>query len=489
VRRVTLLVAVLAVLVSAAGLAERAESQTVGLGDVVISQFYAHGGDAGASYANDYIELHNRTGGTINLTGWSVQTAASGQNIGETAALRANLNGTLAAGQFLLIQGASGGAGGAALPTPDANGAALVPQGGKIALLTTQTALNCNPGTTTCDLSNVIDILGYGATDFFLGSGPAPTSTTQLAVLRGDGGCLSNFNNSTDFAQGLPNPRNTATAASVCVLPDVAPSVVSTNPVAGATGVALNANIVITFSEAVNVFGTPAINCSLSGAHASLLNSEPAIVTLNPDVDFVLNETCTVTVTKTFFADMDANDPPDTMAADYIFSFSTGAGGGGGSSAGNLTTAVNVLQPEAPCLLLSTSQVNYGTLPFSSPLATSTGNANVTVSSCSTQPEDILVKGTDAVSSTSPASWDLTAIPGSGNMCNAPADGVNEYGQRVSGGGGNSISLSLDNQTYFSGLAASADVNAQLQIFMPCSGSNGAGETMSAVITFTAVQP
>ena len=49
---------------------------------------------------------------------------------------------------------------------------------------------------------------------------------------------------------------------------DAAPSIVSTTPANGATGVATNANVVITFSENVNVTGSQfGISCTISGTH------------------------------------------------------------------------------------------------------------------------------------------------------------------------------------------------------------------------------
>ena len=45
-------------------------------GGVVISQVYGGGGNAGATYTNDFIELYNQTGTAVDLTGWSVQYAA-----------------------------------------------------------------------------------------------------------------------------------------------------------------------------------------------------------------------------------------------------------------------------------------------------------------------------------------------------------------------------------------------------------------------------
>src|SRR5882672_605609 len=44
---------------------------------IVISQVYGGGGNAGATYKNDFIELFNRGSAPASLTGWSVQYAAA----------------------------------------------------------------------------------------------------------------------------------------------------------------------------------------------------------------------------------------------------------------------------------------------------------------------------------------------------------------------------------------------------------------------------
>src|SRR5437016_9894939 len=45
--------------------------------NVVLSQLYGGGGNAGATLKNDFVELFNRGGSAVDLTGWSVQYAAS----------------------------------------------------------------------------------------------------------------------------------------------------------------------------------------------------------------------------------------------------------------------------------------------------------------------------------------------------------------------------------------------------------------------------
>ncbi|HEX5637490.1 MAG TPA: lamin tail domain-containing protein, partial [Gammaproteobacteria bacterium] len=45
--------------------------------DVVISQVYGGGGNTGAPYTHDFIELFNRGTSTVSLAGWSVQYASA----------------------------------------------------------------------------------------------------------------------------------------------------------------------------------------------------------------------------------------------------------------------------------------------------------------------------------------------------------------------------------------------------------------------------
>src|SRR5262249_6557675 len=122
-------------------------------------------------------------------------------------------------------------------------------------------------------------------------------------------------NNAADFTVGAPNPRNSG---------DAAPTVASTTPANGDGGVALDASISVTFSEPV-VVTDPwfAISCGTSGAHAAVWDGGPTSFTIDPTTDFVQNETCTVTIAASHVSDVDTVDPPDTMDADYVFSFTT----------------------------------------------------------------------------------------------------------------------------------------------------------------------
>ncbi len=129
----------------------------------------------------------------------------------------------------------------------------------------------------------------------------------------------------TDADSGDP-PDNMAADYVFSFTTDAAPSVTSTVPTNTATNVASNANITVNFSETVNVTANAfSISCATSGAHTYV--PTPAVpggvnsFSLNPNTDFTFGELCTVTVDKDEVSDTDANDPPNNMVADYVFSF------------------------------------------------------------------------------------------------------------------------------------------------------------------------
>jgi predicted extracellular nuclease len=183
---------------------------------------------------------------------------------------------------------------------------------GKVALVQATTALSgaCPTGTP------ISDFVGYGtAATCFEGAAAAPGLTNTTSAQRGGGGATDTDNNAADFTAGSPSPVNGA---------DPAPTVVSTNPTNGQANVPVGSNISINFSEPVNVSGAWFdISCTTSGSHTAVVSGGSTSFTLAPDTDFATTETCTVTVVAAQVSDQDTDDPPDTMAANYAFSFST----------------------------------------------------------------------------------------------------------------------------------------------------------------------
>src|SRR4029453_14289342 len=72
-----------------------------------ISQVYGGGGNSGATYRNDYVEIFNRGDVTVNLSGISLQYAsATGSELFSTNV--ATLTGTVEPGQYYLVKLAAG---------------------------------------------------------------------------------------------------------------------------------------------------------------------------------------------------------------------------------------------------------------------------------------------------------------------------------------------------------------------------------------------
>jgi predicted extracellular nuclease len=209
---------------------------------------------------------------------------------------------------------------------PDASGSIpMSATSGKVALVSNTTLLTCG-GATPCFPNTAIrDFVGYGAAaTTFEGSGPtSPSLTNTTAAFRDESGCVDTDNNAADFSNGAPAPRNTASPTHNCAA-DVAPTLSTSSPPDNGVDVALDANISLTFSEAVDVTGDWfSIACDDSGSHTATVSGGPTTFTLDPSSDFVRNETCTLTVVAARVTDRDTADPPDAMAADATLSFST----------------------------------------------------------------------------------------------------------------------------------------------------------------------
>lgn len=180
--------------------------------NIVISQVYGGGGNSGAPFTNDFVELFNLGNAPVSFSNWAVQYASS---IGTTWQ-KVDVSGTLQPGQHFLVQLSSGGANGSALPTPDVTGSiSMAANAGKVVLTNNNTLIAS--GTTCPSGSSVVDIVGYGSgTNCFEGSGPTPTISATAAAVRAMGGCAEADNNSADFAAGPVNPRNMASIIAPC---------------------------------------------------------------------------------------------------------------------------------------------------------------------------------------------------------------------------------------------------------------------------------
>ena len=181
--------------------------------DVVVSQVFAGGGNAGAPFTDDFVELFNRGSAAVDVGGWTIQYAsAAGASWQATA-----LSGSIGPGRHYLVQLASGAVGGS-LPTPDASGTTnLAVSGGKVAVVRSATLLACGASAGSCaGAASLADLVGYGGAADFEGSAAAPAIDNTTAATRASDGCVDTDDNSSDFAAAAPTPRNSSSAATSC---------------------------------------------------------------------------------------------------------------------------------------------------------------------------------------------------------------------------------------------------------------------------------
>ncbi len=208
---------------------------TASASTVVISQVYGGGGNSGATLKDDFVELFNRSGSPVDLTGWSLQYspvdgASGGFGGGTFNNNPVPLSGTILPGRYYLIQLSRGAGGTQDLPTPDLIPATgnLIQVGSTGGIFALVEGVVTPLGTNACANPAIRDLVGYGT--FGTPSGPAfcyegsadlvgavPSLSNTTAALRNQNGCQDNDRNRIDFTIAEPAPRNSATPANNCV--------------------------------------------------------------------------------------------------------------------------------------------------------------------------------------------------------------------------------------------------------------------------------
>jgi MYXO-CTERM domain-containing protein len=207
----------------AAGDDGSSDGGTGGTQGLVVSQVYGGGGNVGATYTNDFVELFNRGSSPVSLDGLSIQYA-SATSAFQAANVAVLPSATIDPGHYYLVSLGSGGANGAALPAADftdvdVNASA---SSGKIALAIGTAALGCGSDAGLCSAAQLVDLVGYGAgASDFEGTGPATAASgNTTAVLRRGGGCVDTDDNAADFENPAlaVDPRSSATPFHDCTL-------------------------------------------------------------------------------------------------------------------------------------------------------------------------------------------------------------------------------------------------------------------------------
>ena len=261
---------------------------------------------------NKALEIYNGTGAPVNLAAgnYTVQMFFNGS---AAAGLTISLTGTVAAGDVYVL--AQSAASPIILAQADqTNGAGWFNGDDAVALLKG---------------GAVVDSIGQRGFDPGTEWGSGLTSTADNTLRRkptvqaGDTNTLDPFDPAAEW-NGFATDTFDGLGSHTITEGDQPPTVTSTTPANDATAVALDANVTVTFSEDVAVTGSWfEISCTTSGMHTAAVSGGSTTFTLDPDADFVEGEACTVTIVASQVADLDTEDPPDTMAADFSFSFTT----------------------------------------------------------------------------------------------------------------------------------------------------------------------
>jgi hypothetical protein len=187
-----------------------AQAQSVADSNIRISQIYTRGGETGAIYQSDFIELYNRGNSVVDINGWMLNITTfegfSGTNV--FTRFVSNRSIPIPPGAHMLFTFTTGGANGQPLngDIPFPSFVSLGSTSGQIVLLAKDQTLP--PGCPASpDLTGaVVDYVGYGTATCFEGAVTlAPPATKSLTRI--NGGCTDTNNNLADFSFADPNPR------------------------------------------------------------------------------------------------------------------------------------------------------------------------------------------------------------------------------------------------------------------------------------------
>ena len=289
------------------------------LDHMVISQIYGGGGNANATYQNDYVELFNAGTAPFDLGGWTIQYASATGTSWQVQPL----GGVVQPGEYYLISLASGGAVGAPLPvTPNVSGSInMSGTNGKVALVNGGDPLDGCPST---GADGVVDLVGYGTANCREGGTNAPAPSNTTAIFRKNSGYTDTNVNGADFQTGTPAPRRSA------VISEIGPYVLNVDPRRNSTTAPRDLSITVNFTESVEVTGAwYDINCAVTGSHNSAtVAGSGSFRIITPNDAFQPGEQCTATIFKNSVSDSDTDDGPDNdnLKADYTWSFTIATG-------------------------------------------------------------------------------------------------------------------------------------------------------------------
>ncbi|WP_322921767.1 ExeM/NucH family extracellular endonuclease [Nocardioides renjunii] len=217
----------------AAGFTPLAASANPAGTGLVINEVYGGGGNTGAVFTNDFIELHNPSTSAISVNGLSLQyRSAAGTGAPGASNVFSLPNKTIQPGGYFLVQAAPGATvTDKPLPvTPDAQTTGttlnLSGTGGQVYLVNGTAPLDA--GTGTISNASVVDFVGWGTTTTSYegevvapatrNSAPATTNATSISRKTAGTVVQDTDSNAADFATAAtPSPTTTSVAGPLTV--------------------------------------------------------------------------------------------------------------------------------------------------------------------------------------------------------------------------------------------------------------------------------
>ena len=186
--------------------------------NIRISQIYTRGGEPGAIYQNDFIELFNRGNSFVDINGWTLNIMSIEGSSASVVGVRfvSSSSIPIAPGAHVLFQFTGSGTNGQPVngdfPIPFVN---LGSTGGQITLLGKDQTLPAGCPASPDLTGAVVDLVGYGTAACSEGT-PTLAPSAAKSLLRIGGGCTDTNNNLADFSFTDPNPRGLTSAATPC---------------------------------------------------------------------------------------------------------------------------------------------------------------------------------------------------------------------------------------------------------------------------------
>jgi hypothetical protein len=474
--------------------AQAIQVAVVGSTQVVIAEIYGGGGNSGASYQNDFVVLYNRSCSSVDVNGWSVQQA-SAAGTSWTVVTLATSSKLIPPGGYFLVQGASGGAVGSVLPTPDATSGINMGIGsGKVALCTNNTALS---GATPSS-SAILDVIGWGATASLFEGAPASAASDNVrSVQRKSGGCTDTDFNSTDFSNtASANPRNSATAANTCGAAPATPTASNNGPICSGSTLTLSTpslsgatyswtgpngftssaqNPTVSTSATTAMAGTYNVTVTLFGGCPSapgtttvIVNSASGVSLDNTAQSICSDGTATVTATRT------------GSATGGLWTSSSGNSAGFSSTTADSTTYT----PSATDIAAGTVTLTFTTTGHTAPCTAASASDVVTINLASAA--NFTVNSTRNLSFKLPETNLLSHASGTGGVTLSSVSATTANGVSLTRSGGfifynspvtNNDSFNYTVASVTGGCAATATISVNMvnpvgpgQISMPTNG-------------------